>query len=109
MESPIPLLVVNDLSLEFRTRTGIVKALENVSFEVEKGQTVGVVGESGSGKSVMSYAIMDISDPAAKITSGQVVFGGVSLLGKSGSELEEMRGREIAMIFQSPRTALNPI
>lgn len=109
MESRTPLLLVEDLSLEFRTRTGVVKALENVSFEIEKGQTVGVVGESGSGKSVMSYAIMGISDPAARITSGRIVFGGISLLEKSGQELQEMRGRELSMIFQSPRTALNPI
>ncbi|MCE2452788.1 MAG: ABC transporter ATP-binding protein, partial [Nitrospinae bacterium] len=100
MESRNPLLVVEDLSLEFRTRTGVVKALENVSFQIEKGQTVGVVGESGSGKSVMSYAIMGISDPAARITSGRIV---------SQQELQEMRGRELSMIFQSPRTALNPI
>lgn len=109
MESRHPLLLVEDLSLEFRTRAGVVKALENVSFEIEKGQTVGVVGESGSGKSVMSYAIMGISDPAARITSGRIVFGGISLLEKSGQELQEMRGRELSMIFQSPRTALNPI
>ncbi len=109
MESRNPLLLIEDLSLEFRTRTGVVKALENVSFEIEKGQTVGVVGESGSGKSVMSYAVMGISDPAARITSGRIVFGGISLLEKSGQELQEMRGRELSMIFQSPRTALNPI
>ena len=109
MESRNPLLVVENLSLEFRTRAGVVKALENVSFEIEKGQTVGVVGESGSGKSVMSYAIMGISDPAARITSGRIVFGGISLFEKSRRELQEMRGREISMIFQSPRTALNPI
>ncbi len=109
MESRNPLLVVENLSLEFRTRTGVVKALENVSFEIEKGQTVGVVGESGSGKSVMSYAIMGISDPAARVTSGRIVFGGISLFEKSRQELQEMRGRELSMIFQSPRTALNPI
>ena len=109
MESRNPLLVVENLSLEFRTRTGVVKALENGSFEIEKGQTVGVVGESGSGKSVMSYAIMGISDPAVRITSGRIVFGGISLFEKSRKELQEMRGREISMIFQNPRTALNPI
>ncbi len=109
MESRNPLLLVEDLSLEFRTRTGVVKALENVSFEIERGQTVGIVGESGSGKSVMSYAIMGISDPAARITSGRIVFGGISLLENSGQALEDMRGRELSMIFQSPRTALNPI
>ncbi len=109
MQTRVPLLAVEDLSLEFRTRTGIVRALEQVSFEVGKGEMVGVVGESGSGKSVMSYAIMGILDPAARITSGRVVFGGINLLRTPERELQEMRGREMSMIFQDPRTALNPI
>ncbi|MEK6710055.1 MAG: ABC transporter ATP-binding protein [Nitrospinota bacterium] len=108
-EERIPLLQVEDLSLEFRTRTGTVRALERVSFEVHKGETLGVVGESGSGKSVMSYAIMGILDPSAAVTSGRILFGGIDLLEKAESELQEMRGREMAMIFQNPRASLNPI
>ena len=77
---PIPLLAVEELSVEFRTRDGVVRALEHVSFSVGKGETVGVVGESGSGKSVTALAIMGILHPAARVTSGSAVFGGLDLL-----------------------------
>src|SRR6266496_3115639 len=105
----IPALAGEDLSVEFRTRSGIVKALETVSFSVGKGETVAIVGESGSGKSVTAFAVMGILDPAARVTSGRAVLGGTDLLAASAGELAEVRGREIAMIFQNPRTALNPI
>jgi peptide/nickel transport system ATP-binding protein len=105
----VPLLAVNDLSLEFRTRSGTVHALENVSLEVQKGETVGIVGESGSGKSVLSYAILRILDSAARISNGTITFGGLDVLAASETALQEVRGREAAMIFQSARTALNPI
>ncbi len=105
----IPLLAVDDLAVEFRTRDGIVKALEGVSFSVEKGETVGVVGESGSGKSVTALAVLGLLPAAARVTSGTAVFGGLDLLGASARQLQEYRGREVSMIFQNPRTALNPI
>ena len=105
----IPALAVEDLSVEFRTRSGIVKALEDVGFSVDKGETVALVGESGSGKSVTAYAIMGILDAAGKVTSGRAMFGGIDLLALSERDLAEQRGREISMIFQNPRTALNPI
>lgn len=105
----VPLLSVEELSLEFRTRSGIVRALENVSFQIFKGETVGIVGESGSGKSVTAFSVMGILDPAAKITNGSVEFGGMNLLKAPENQLREMRGREMSMIFQNPRTALNPI
>ncbi len=105
----IPLLSVQALSLEFRTRSGTVRALENVSLELAKGETIGIVGESGSGKSVLAYAVMHILDPAARITSGSISFGGLDMLGADEATLQEVRGREISMIFQNPRTALNPI
>ena len=71
-----PLLSVENLSLEFRTRSGVVRALENINLEVFRGETVGVVGESGSGKSVTAYTIMGLLDEAAAITGGRIVFGG---------------------------------
>jgi peptide/nickel transport system ATP-binding protein len=105
----VPLLSVRDLSVEFRTRAGVIQALDRVSFEVARGETVGVVGESGSGKSVTAFALVRILDPAARITGGTAVFGGLDLLAARESELQLQRGRELSMIFQNPRTALNPI
>lgn len=104
-----PVLKVQGLGLEFRTRSGIVHALENVDFELARGEMLGVVGESGSGKSVMCFSVLGISDAAARVTAGSAVFGGMDLLSASESELARVRGREISMIFQNPRTALNPI
>jgi peptide/nickel transport system ATP-binding protein len=103
------LLEIQDLSIEFRTRSGTVQALERVSLAIERGETVGLVGESGSGKSVLAYAVMRILDPAARTTGGSILFHGMDVLGKSEREMQQLRGREIAMIFQNPRTALNPI
>jgi len=105
----VSLLEVKDLSLEFRTRSGTVHALQNIDIQVEKGETVGIVGESGSGKSVLSFGILRILDSAGRVTSGSITFGGMDMLGASERSLEEVRGREISMIFQNPRTALNPI
>jgi len=103
------LLDVRDFSLEFRTRSGTVRALDRVGLQLHKGEILGLVGESGSGKSVLSYAMLGISDAAARVTSGSAVFGGIDLLKADRSTLADLRGREISMIFQSPRTALNPI
>ena len=105
----VPLLAVDKLSLEFHTRSGTVQALQDVSFALRKGEMLGVVGESGSGKSVLAYAMLGISDNAARITAGSARFGGFELLTASEADLREIRGREVSMIFQSPRTALNPI
>src|SRR5262249_7294885 len=90
--SPVPLLAVDDLSVESRTRDGIVRALDGVSLSVGRGQTVGIVGESGSGKSVTALAIMGILHPAARVTAGQAVFGGLDLLTASETTLREYRG-----------------
>ncbi len=104
-----PALSVEGLSVEFRTRSGIVRALDNVCFAIAKGETMALVGESGSGKSVTAYAVLGILDPAARVTGGKAVFGGLDLLSAKPDQLADVRGREIAMIFQNPRTALNPI
>jgi peptide/nickel transport system ATP-binding protein len=107
--SPAPALNVDGLCVEFRTRSGIVRALDNVSFSVAKGETIAIVGESGSGKSVTAYAIMGILDPAGRVTGGRAVLGDLDLLRAKPRELAGVRGRQIAMIFQNPRTTLNPI
>lgn len=103
------LLAVNDLSLEFRTRSGTVRALEHVSLVLPEARCLGLVGESGSGKSVLSFAILGIQDAAARITAGSIHFSGHDLLADGGRVLSGLRGRELAMIFQNPRVALNPI
>ena len=105
----IPVLSVEGLSVEFRTRSGIVRALDNVSFGVAKGETIALVGESGSGKSVTAYAVLGILDPAGRVSAGCAMLGGLDLLSAKESQLAEVRGREVSMIFQNPRTALNPI
>jgi peptide/nickel transport system ATP-binding protein len=104
-----PLLEVEALTLDFRTRQGRVQALDQVSFTVASGEILGIVGESGSGKSVLAYAIMGLMDPAAQVRAGALRFIGRDMLHESDASLAEIRGRDIAMIFQSPRTALNPI
>jgi len=104
-----PLLDVSDLTVEFSTRRGIVKAVQHVNISVAKGETLGIVGESGSGKSVTSYAVMRILDRAGKIAEGSVMFSGIDVKAATEREMRDLRGREISMIFQNPRAALNPI
>jgi len=103
------LLRIDRLSLQFRTRDGVVRALEDVSLSIARGETVGLVGESGSGKSVLAYAILGLSDAAARITGGSAVFDGMDLPAAKEPDLQEIRGREVSMIFQNPKVALNPI
>ena len=105
----IPLLDVRDLTVEFATRNGAVRAIERVSIAVGKGETVGIVGESGSGKSVTSFAVMRILDRAGRIAEGSIVFGGVPVHSAPEKVMAELRGREMSMVFQNPRAALNPI
>src|ERR1700687_1841911 len=104
-----PLLDINDLTVEFATRRGIVTAVQHVNISVAKGETLCIVGESGSGKSVTSYAVMRILDRAGKIADGWVVSSGIHVKAASEDQMRGVRGREISMIFQNPRAALNPI
>jgi peptide/nickel transport system ATP-binding protein len=103
------LLEVKDLRTHFRTDDGIVKAVDGVSFAVEKGKTLGIVGESGCGKSVTCLTIMGLNARRNTITSGEALFNGEDLLRMSPGRLRDIRGNDIAMIFQDPMTSLNPV
>ena len=109
MSGTLPLLDVSDLTVEFSTRRGIVRAVTHVNISVGKGETLGIVGESGSGKSVTSYAVMRILDRAGRIAQGAVHFTGLDLTAATEEQMRNLRGREISMVFQNPRAALNPI
>jgi len=104
-----PLLSVQGLSVDFLTRSGTVQVLDDVSFDIGAGEIVGIIGESGSGKSVTAYTVMGILDHAARIRSGEVRFEGRNVLTMTRSEREHWRGKDASIIFQNPRTALNPI
>lgn len=104
------LLEVKDLSTYFYTMEGVVYALDDVSFSLNKGETLGIVGESGSGKSVCALSIMRlIQSPPGKIVSGEIILDNENILDRSKKEMQKIRGNKVAMIFQEPMTALNPV
>ncbi|MEM6971188.1 MAG: ABC transporter ATP-binding protein [Pseudomonadota bacterium] len=103
------MLSLRDLAISFRTRNGRVDAVRGISLDLARGETLGVVGESGSGKSVTSYALMRLLDQGGSIRAGEITYGGMDLRRASEREMTDIRGREISMIFQNPRAALNPI
>src|SRR5437016_2759344 len=105
----MPLLEVKDLKTYFRTDDGIVKAVDGVSFSIEKGQTLGIVGESGCGKSVTCLTIMGLNPKRNTISGGQALWKGKDLLTAKPRELRAIRGDEMSMIFQDPMTSLNPV
>ena len=103
------ILSVNDLKTYFMTEDGVVKAVDGISFELQRGETLGIVGESGSGKSVTNLSVMRlIPEPPGQIAGGKIVFDGIDVLGLSIDEVRKIRGKRIAMIFQDPMTSLNP-
>ncbi len=110
-----PLLEIDGLSTHFKTEHSIVKAVNNISFKINKGETVGIVGESGSGKSVTALSVMNlIPQPPGKIAKGSIIFnsptlGKIDLVKLSDKELRQIRGNEISMIFQEPMSSLNPV
>lgn len=104
-----PLLVIDNLQTVFQVHDGVVKAVDGVSFEVPAGRTVGLVGESGCGKTVTALSIMRLIDHPGRISSGAIRFRGVDLVTLDAEEMRDIRGSEIAMIFQEPMTSLNPV
>ena len=105
----MPLLTVQDLRTYFHTRSGVYRAVDGVSFHLERGEILGIVGESGSGKSVTCYSLMGlVPQPPGRIESGTAMFDGVDLLSAPVAQLRSIRGRRISMIFQDPMTSLNP-
>ena len=104
------LLEVKNLKTYFFTDGGVVKSVDDVSFNVKPGKTLGVVGESGCGKSITSLSIMQLVEtPPGKIVDGEIIYNGENLLNKDKDEMRKIRGSEIAMIFQEPMTSLNPV
>lgn len=105
-----PILKVEDLKTYFFTRTGVVKAVGGISFELRKGETLGIVGESGSGKSVTAWSILGlVPKPAGRIVGGRILYQGENLLEKSDAEMRQIRGKGICMVMQNPLTSLNPV
>jgi peptide/nickel transport system ATP-binding protein/oligopeptide transport system ATP-binding protein len=103
------LLEVKDLQTHFPTRAGLVRAVDGVSFHLDRGELLGLVGESGCGKSITALSVMRLIAPTGKIVNGEILFDGKDLLKLSDAEMREMRGDDIAMIFQDPMTSLNPV
>ena len=105
-----PLLETQDLTTDFVTRRGIIRAVDGVSIQIEAGETLGIVGESGSGKSVTALCIMRlIREPPGRIVNGKILYNRRNLLDLSSTSMRSIRGKEIAMIFQEPMTSLNPV
>ena len=102
-------LAIDDLRTHFFTRAGVVKAVDGVSFELQRGQVLGLVGESGSGKSMTAFSIIGLVDPPGRIVGGRILFNGENLVGRPDESLRRVRGRRIAMICQDPMMTLNPV
>src|SRR5436190_182542 len=103
------LLEVTGLKTRFKTDSGMVHAVEDVSFHIDEGEILGLVGESGCGKSVTSFSILRLVAPPGRIAGGEISFRGTNLLSLSEPQMQKIRGNEISMIFQEPMTSLNPV
>ncbi len=103
------MLKIENLSVRFDTRNGPVDAVRGIDLSLQRGETLGIVGESGSGKSVTAFSILRVLDQGGEIVQGSLEYGGIDLRKASETALNDIRGREISMIFQNPRAALNPI
>lgn len=102
-------LKVENLCTYFFTRAGVAKAVDGVSFEVGRGEILGLVGESGSGKSITGFSVLGLVDPPGRVAGGRILFHGEDLVGRSQGEMRTLRGKKIAMIFQDPMMTLNPV
>jgi peptide/nickel transport system ATP-binding protein len=105
----MPLLEVDSLTVEYRTRRGKIRAINNLSFTLEKGETLGLVGESGSGKSTLGLSIIRLVPPPGVIVNGHIKIDGTDIFGLSKEEIRSLRGKKIGLVFQDPMTSLNPV
>ncbi len=109
MSETMPTLQVEDLKTHFFTKGGVAKAVDGVSFSIQKGEVMGLVGESGSGKTVTGFSIIGLVDPPGEIVSGRILFNGEDLVTASEERMRQLRGSRVAMIFQDPMMTLNPV
>ena len=105
----MPLLEVDSLTVDYRTRRGNIRAVNNVSFTLEKGETLGLVGESGSGKSTLGFSVIRLVPPPGMIVSGNIKVDGTDILSLSEKQMRSIRGKKVAFVFQDPMTSLNPV
>jgi peptide/nickel transport system ATP-binding protein len=105
----MPLLEVESLTVDYKTRSGVVRAVEDLSFSLEKGETLGLAGESGSGKSTLGLSIIRLIPPPGRIVGGQIKIDGTNVLKQSEDQMRAIRGQKVAYIFQDPMTSLNPV
>ena len=105
----VPTLEVRNLSTQFFTKAGVVKAVDDVSFTVPRGKVIGLVGESGSGKTVTGFSILGLVDPPGRVVSGQILYKGEDIANADDDRMRKLRDNNIAMIFQDPMMTLNPV
>ena len=104
------ILEVNDLRTYIHTRTSVVKAVDGISFNLRRGETLGIVGESGCGKTMTALSLLRlVPKPAGRIESGEIILNGSDLITKTEEEMRQVRGKQISMILQAPQTSLNPV